>query len=112
MEYCGDFLRYKTMVKKGSGLLMQPYSRSSVTVYARTDRTAAEEFFRAGLDDFDWQGDELGSDFMAWEGAQVIPFKKKIKKWKWIQLIVENNEINEGFGVYGMIIRHQKLNLV
>lgn len=112
VEYCGDFLRYKTMVKKGSGLLMQPYSRSSVTVYARTDRTAAEEFFRAGLDDFDWQGDELGSDFMAWEGAQVIPFKKKIKKWKWIQLIVENNEINEGFGVYGMIIRHQKLNLV
>lgn len=112
VEYCGDFLRYKTMVKKGSGLLMQPYSRSSVTVYVRTDRAAAEEFFRAGLDDFDWQGDEPGADYAAWEGAQVVPFKKKIKKWKWIQLIIENNEINEGFGVYGMIIRHQKLNLV
>ena len=112
MEFCGDFLRYKTMIKKGSGLLMQPYSRSSVTVYARTDRTQAEEFFRAGLDDFDWQGETLGPDYAAWESAQVIPFKKKIKKWKWIQLIAENNEINEGFGVYGMILRHQKLNLV
>lgn len=112
VEFCGDFLRYKTMVKKGSGLLMQPYSRSSVKVYVRTDRTKAQDFFRAALDDDDWQGDELGADFTAWEGAQVVPFKKKVKKWKWIQIIVENNEINEGFGVYGMIIRHQKQNLV
>lgn len=112
VEFCGDFLRYKTMVKKGSGLLMQPYSRSSVRVYVRTDRTKAQDFFRAALDDDDWQGDELGADFTAWEGAQVVPFKKKVKKWKWIQIIVENREVNEGFGVYGMIIRHQKQNLV
>lgn len=112
VEFCGDFLRYKTMVKKGSGLLMQPYSRSSVRVYVRTDRTKAQDFFRAALDDDDWQGDELGADFTAWEGAQVVPFKKKVKKWKWIQIIVENKEINEGFGVYGIIIRHQKQNLV
>ena len=112
VEFCGDFLRYKTMVKKGSGLLMQPYSRSSVRVYVRTDRTKAQDFFRAALDDDDWQGDELGADFAAWEGAQVVPFKKKVKKWKWIQIIVENKEINEGFGVYGIIIRHQKQNLV
>lgn len=112
VEFCGDFLRYKTMVKKGSGLLMQPYSRSSVKVYVRTDRTKAQSFFKAALDDDDWQGDELGADFTAWEGAQVVPFKKKVKKWKWIQIIVENNEVNEGFGVYGIIVRHQKQNLV
>lgn len=112
MEFCGDFLRYKTMVKKGSGLLMHPYSRGSVRVYVRTDRTQAEEFFQTGLDDFDWYGDEAGDDFFIWKGAQVVPFGKKVKKWKWIQLILENNELNEGFGVYGVIIRHQKLNLV
>lgn len=112
VEFCGDFLRYKTMVKKGSGLLMQPYSRSSVRVYVRTDRTKAQDFFKAALDDDDWQGDELGTDISAWEGAKVVPFKKKVKKWKWIQIIVENKEVNEGFGVYGIIIRHQKQNLV
>lgn len=112
VEFCGDFLRYKTMVKKGSGLLMQPYSRSSVRAYVRTDRTKAQSFFTGALDDYDWQGDELGEDFTAWEGSQVVPFKKKVKKWKWIQIIVENKEKNEGFGVYGIIIRHQKLNLV
>ena len=112
MEFCGDFLRYKTMVKKGSGLLMHPYSRGSVRVYVRTDRTQAEEFFQTGLDDFDWYGDEAGDDFFIWKGAQVVPFGKKVKKWKWIQLILENDELNEGFGVYGVIIRHQKLNLV
>ena len=112
MEFCGDFLRYKTMVKKGSGLLMHPYSRGSVRVYVRTDRTQTEEFFQTGLDDFDWYGDEAGDDFFIWKGAQVVPFGKKVKKWKWIQLILENDELNEGFGVYGVIIRHQKLNLV
>lgn len=112
MEFCGDFLRYKTMVKKGSGLLMHPYSRGSVRVYVRTDRAQTEEFFQTGLDDFDWYGDEAGDDFFIWKGAQVVPFGKKVKKWKWIQLILENDELNEGFGVYGAIIRHQKLNLV
>lgn len=112
VEFCGDFLRYKTMVKKGSGLLMQPYSRSSVKVYVRTDRTKAQDFFKAALDDDDWAEVIRPEDFGAWEGARVVPFKKKVKKWKWIQIIVENNEINEGFGVYGMIIRHQKQNLV
>lgn len=112
VEFCGDFLRYKTMVKKGSGLLMQPYSRSSVKVYVRTDRTKAQDFFKAALDDDDWAEVIRPEDFGAWEEARVVPFKKKVKKWKWIQIIVENNEINEGFGVYGMIIRHQKQNLV
>lgn len=112
VEFCGDFLRYKTMVKKGSGLLMQPYSRSSVKVYVRTDRTKAQDFFKAALDDDDWSEVIRPEDFGAWEEARVVPFKKKVKKWKWIQIIVENNEINEGFGVYGMIIRHQKQNLV
>lgn len=112
MEFCGDFLRYKTMVKKGSGLMMQPYSRSSVQVYVRTDRAQTEPFFQIGLDDFDWYGDEEGDNFFIWKGAQLIPFGKKVKKWKWIQLILENDVVNEGFGVYGVIIRHQKLNLV
>lgn len=112
VEFCGDFLRYKTMVKKGSGLLMQPYSRGSVKVYVRTDRTKAQDFFKAALDDDDWAEVIRPEDFGAWEEAWVVPFKKKVKKWKWIQIIVENNEINEGFGVYGMIIRHQKQNLV
>lgn len=112
VEFCGDFLRYKTMVKKGSGLLLQPYSRASVRVYVRTDKSPARKFFTGALDDYDWQGDELGADFSAWEGSRVVPFKKKVKKWKWIQIIVENDRVNEGFGIYGIIIRHQKLGLV
>lgn len=112
VEFCGDFLRYKTMVKKGSGLLLQPYSRASVRVYVRTDKSQARKFFTGALDDYDWHGDELGADFSAWEGSRVVPFKKKVKKWKWIQIIVENDRVNEGFGIYGIIIRHQKLGLV
>lgn len=112
VEFCGDFLRYKTMVKKGSGLLMQPYSRSSAKVFVRTDRAAAQEFFVTALDDDDWNEGLLNSDYAGWEGAKVVPFKKKVKKWKWIQMIVENKEVNEGFGIYGIILRHQKQNLV
>ena len=81
-------------------------------VYVRTDKSPARKFFTGALDDYDWQGDELGADFSAWEGSRVVPFKKKVKKWKWIQIIVENDRVNEGFGIYGIIIRHQKLGLV
>lgn len=112
VEFCGDFLRYKTMVKKGSGLLMQPYSRSSARVYVRSDKAKKELFFEIGLDDYDWSGQETPELYESWKSAQVVPFKKKLKKWKWVQLIVENDRVNEGFGVYGIILRHQKQNLI
>lgn len=112
VEFCGDFLRYKTLVKKGSGMLMQPYSRSSAKVYARTDKSKKELFFEIGLDDYDWDEAESPELYESWKSAQVVPFKKKLKKWKWLQLIVENDRVNEGFGVYGIILRHQKQNLI
>lgn len=110
VEFCGDWLRYKTMVKKGSGALMQPYTRSSAKVWVRTDRTKAQEFLTAALDNDGWD-ESLPDDYASWKEAQILPFKKKIKKWKWIQVILENDTINEGFGVYGVIIRYQKQNL-
>ena len=57
-------------------------------------------------------GIPLGIQFFKFAKLSLAPFGKKVKKWKGIQLILENDELNEGFGVYGVIIRHQKLNLV
>ena len=86
---------------------MQPYRRSSVKAWVRTDRDRGSLFFANTLDQPE---PETGGGQAA--GARVVPFAKKVKKWKWIQITVENDQVNEGFGVYGIIIRHQKLNMV
>lgn len=117
LECCGDFMRYKTMTKKGSGVMLEPYSRSSVKVCVRTDRDLEKQIRQsditaANLDIFDWDDIDFARfTFEIDNGPRIIPFKKKIKKWKWIQIYVRNDGLNEGFGVYGIIIRVQHTNL-
>lgn len=137
-DTCGDFMRYKTMVKKGSGVMLQPYARSSVKVKIRTDRdpgmsdllsrvengAEAGEVTAAQLaalkvlceqtnDIFDWEDiDFTRFSFETDDGPRLIAFKKKIKKWKWLTVTVYNTGVNEGFGVYGIIVRYQKMGLV
>ena len=36
---------------------------------------------------------------------QIIPLNRKIKRYKTCQIIVANDEVNEGFGVYGIVKR-------
>ena len=38
----------------------------------------------------------------------MIPFGKKVKKYKTLQIIVRNDKVNEGFGVFGIIKRFVK----
>ena len=109
----GDFMRYKTMVKKGSGVMLQPFTRSSVKCCVRTDRELEKQLRYQTMDIFDWADiDFTRFTFSTDDSPQIVPFKKKVKKYKWIQIIVRSDGVNEGFGVYGIIVRYQKLNLV
>lgn len=118
LETCGDFMRYKTMMKKGSGVMLKPFSRSSVKVCVRTDRNyeqmiRSKDFVSQTLDIFDWDDIDFERfSFDTDDAPRVVPFKKKIKKWKWIQIICRSEALNEGFGIYGIILRYQKTNPV
>ena len=95
------------MVKRGSGVIMKPYLRTSVTVYARTDRDFGREIRSSILDLLDfWDIDFNRFSFVTNDAPQVVPFNSKVKKYKTLQLIVRSEGINEAFGVFGLIKRY------
>lgn len=109
----GTFTRRKTLVKKGSGVMIKPYSRSSIKIYVATDkqhqrliRTGTMDIFDFGDIDFD------RFTFNTLDTPQVKPFNTKVKKFISLQLIFENDVVNEGFGVYGAEVQYTVGNYV
>ena len=76
---------FKNLQKKGCVVSLLPDSTSGVTVYLRADEKDA---IRYG--DVDVSGHFLPYEYYV---------KKKIKKYKRLQIICENNKIGEGFGI-------------
>lgn len=103
----GDFMTYKTMVKRGSGVLMKPYTRSSLQVYARTERDFGRKIREGIADIFSWEDiDFTRFTFNTNDAPQVLPFNSKVKKYKTLQLIAKNEALNEAFGLFGIIKRY------
>lgn len=95
---------YKSMTKKGCLVTIKPYTRSSGSIYVLKDGNP-RQFLRSGtMDILDW--DDV--DFDRWtfntnDSPQDIFFKKKVKKYKRLQIVVENDALNEGFGILQII---------
>ena len=103
----GDFMTYKTMVKRGSGVLMKPYTRSSLQVYARTERDFGRKIREGIADIFSWEDiDFTRFTFNTNDAPQVLPFNSKVKKYKTLQLIAKNEALNPPFGLFGIIKRY------
>lgn len=103
----GDFMRKKTMVKRGSGVMIKPYARSGAKIYARTDRDVGRIIRSGTMDLFRWE--DIDFERITFNGndtPQVIPFNVKRKKYLTMQLLIENDGASEGFGIYGIIKRY------
>ena len=109
----GSFMVRKTMTKRGSGVMIKPYTRSSVRVYAATE-AGIEKAIRYGtMDIFSFADIDFGRfAFNTSDSPQVIPFNKKLKKFITLQIVLENNTLDEGFGVYGVIVQYVTGNYV
>lgn len=95
---------YKTMTKKGSFVTIKPYSRSSASCCFRKDNEAERELRYDTMDILDW--DYIDFDrfsFNTNDGPKEIYFKKKVKKYKRGQIIIRNNKLNEGFGIFQIV---------
>ncbi|MBR5316039.1 MAG: hypothetical protein IKU44_04530 [Firmicutes bacterium] len=79
---------YKTMQKKGSMVSLVPSTKSSVRILCSVDGDTPFE-----IANFDHEED--ASDIR----MQDAFFKKKLKKYKRLQLIFENDGVNEPFGL-------------
>jgi hypothetical protein len=56
------------------------------------------------MDIFDWSDIDFSRfSFNANDGPQEIMWNTKVKKYKRLQIIVKNDAINEGIGIYGFV---------
>ena len=106
---------FKTMLKKGSMCTLAQYDRSSVDVWARLDgKIYVDENGNEVQGDYigrfyadTWTGfDNIDFDrftFDTHDGPRDYFFRKKKKKYIRLQLIFENNELNEGFGIHQVV---------
>ena len=92
--------RNKTL--KNLHLMLAPYDRSSAAIYYRVNgskipvkvKTATTDIF--SFHDVDFRRFAFNCD----EFPMVVATNSKAKKFMHIQVILENNELNEGFGFY------------
>lgn len=89
-------------------MTIKPYARSSAEVYIRADRTGGHEKKVAGkpmdildFSDIDFERITFNTD----ESPQEIFLNRKVKNYKRLQIIVRNQEPNEGFGIF-QITKH------
>ena len=103
----GDPMVLKTMLKKGNAVTIKPYTRSSAKILFRTDRDAvAWQATKGEMDILDWEDIDFARfTFNANDGPSEIPFRRKVKKYKRLQILIKNDAVNEGFGVYA-IVKH------
>ena len=99
-----DVTVLKTMIKKGNSVTIKPYLRSSAKICFRTERDAVDWQATYGtMDIFDWEDIDFSRfTFNANEAPQEILFNTKVKKYKRLQIIIKNDAVNEGFGIYGV----------
>ncbi len=102
----GDFMRLKTMVKKGSGVFLKAYNRSGVSVLIRTEADFGQKIAERSAGIFNFE--DLNFDELTFNTAPytVVPFNTKIKKYKAIQVICRNDKPGHAFGVFGIVRRY------
>lgn len=97
---------YKTMNKKGTMCTVAPFNRSSVKVYLSVDGYTRGYIGMAYVDIsglFDGEIDFGRLSFDSRTTPRDFFFKKKQKKYQRIQIILENDEINEPFGIFEIV---------
>ena len=96
----GDITRYKTMIKRGNTVTVKPFTRSSARVYVRTEKDIEKEVGFNTTDFFDWNDIDFSRfTFVTSRTLREIIVNSKVKKYKRLQFIVENDALNEGFSV-------------
>lgn len=97
---------YKTMQKKGSKCTIKPYGRSSVSIYIAADG-GTREFVKTEIANSFSFNSPLSLDTGFSLETSLYPrdifFAKKEKKYKRLQIILENAVAGEGLGVIEII---------
>lgn len=95
---------YKTMQKKGCAATIKPFSRSSAKICVVVDGNPEVQIRSHTMDVFDWEDIDLERfTFNLNFSPQDVYFKKKVKKYKRLQIIIKNEGLSEGFGIFQIV---------
>ena len=95
---------FKNLSKKGTALTLLPYDKSSVSVLFSKDGNARTFVGKTFVDIFNWNIIDFSRfSFNSNEAVQDAYTNRKIKKYKRLQFIFENNEPGEPFGMTGFV---------
>lgn len=97
-----SFMTYKTMLKRGCGLYLKAYTRSSVKISIVTDRDFGTLIRQVNAGIFDFNDIDFEHFTFNTLPQNIVPFNTKVKRYKTIQIVVANDALNEGFGVYAI----------
>lgn len=108
----GDFMSLKRVKKKGTGMMVNPFSRSSFEVAYRYDDYLEQPVKTVYADIFDFSDIDFSRiSFNPSDAPRVIPFMKKSKKYKLLQIIMRSLN-KEPFSLMGIIKRFTINNFV
>ena len=106
-DLLGTMAHTKTLMKRGNTAQLKPYPRSSVGVYVISDNTNATRIQVAELNLWDFASLVFSLiDFNALPTPVVVPFNKKIKKFQFVQIRLENKELEQCFGILGVQLQY------
>lgn len=109
----GDFMRYKTMIRRGSGVQCKPYSSGSVKILVRTEKDFGAQVKADVMSFFNFNDIDFNAfTFNTLDTPQIVPLNSKVRKYKTMQVIVKNDRVNQGFGVFQIIKRFRIMNYV
>ena len=95
---------YKTMQKKGCLVTIKPYTRSSAKVYLAKDGNPEKLVKQENMDIFDWNDIDFDRfTFNTNDSPQDIFLRSKVKKYKRLQIVIRNDAVNEGFGIFQIV---------
>lgn len=95
---------FKTMQKKGTMCTVKAYAQSSVDIYISADGNPREFLSTTEVDMMSFSTVNFADfTFISSSYPRDIFFKKKEKKYKRLQIILENKVLGEGFGVIEIV---------
>ena len=98
--------RYKSLKKAGNSVQLKAFTRSSCEVLLRTERDFGVHKADLTVDILDFNDIDFSRFTFSTLKNHTIPFKAKVKKFLYLQIILRGEAPNEGFGILTATLRY------
>lgn len=104
----GDIGRMKTLPMRGTAVMLKPNTRSSAKFAIVTDFDAGgiEVATEAEMNAFNFADIDFSDfSFETGQGARTYALNTRVRKYITCQIVVSNDQVDEGFGIFGIVKR-------